>query len=149
MQTLKIELVIVGAAVFALGAFAAMQRAGATQPLPEPVSTFTEEDFGAFDRNFVMDEKVCAVGLAAHRICLTPSPIESRLAIGLALEPDVPVLAAEFRVIVETDLKIETLRTVRFGRTLALIEPETREIRDIMRLDAASFALSRQPPMAP
>ena len=47
---------------------------------------------------------------------------------------DVPLVAAEFRVIVETDLKDPALRTVRFGQTLALVDPETRVVVDQMRL---------------
>lgn len=149
MQTLKYELVIVGAALFALGAYVAMQSAVAAEPVPEPVAAFTARDFAAFDRNFVVDDQLCEVGLAEHRLCLTPSPVESRLKRGGVLDSDVPILAAEFRVIVETDLKVESLRTVRFGQTLALVEPETRTVRDIMRLNAADFGSSRSEPFAP
>ncbi len=143
MQTLKLELVIMGAALFALGGYVAMQSAGATEPAIEPVAAFTARDFAAFDRNFEMAGTVCEVGLASQRLCLSPSPVEARLRFGEALEPDVPMLAAEFRVIVETDLKIETLRTLRFGQTLALVEADTRIVRDIMRLNATDFASSR------
>lgn len=149
MQTLKYELFIVGAALFALGGYVAMQTAGAAQLEPEPVLSFTAGDYSAFDRDFSIGDQMCEVGLAAHRLCLAPSPIESRLRVGHVLEPEVPILAAEFRVIVETELKHESLRTVRFGQTLALIEPHSRTIRDLMRLNAADFASSREAPMTP
>jgi len=57
--------------------------------------------------------------------------------------PDVPLVAAEFRVIVETDLKDQSLRTVRFGQSLALVDPETREIVDLIRLSATDYASAR------
>jgi hypothetical protein len=82
----------------------------------------------------LLDDTPCLVGIERHRICFTPSPLEARIAPGMTVPPDVPLVAAEFRVIVETDLKTADLRTVRFGQTLALVNPETREIVDLMRL---------------
>ena len=136
MQTLKIEMAIAGAALFALGAFFATRPSGAEAGVADPVAVraFTEADYAAFDRGFMIDETPCTVGLERYNICFTPSPLEGQLAPGMIVPPDVPLVAAEFRVIVETDLKAADLRTVRFGQTLALVDPETREIVDLMRL---------------
>jgi hypothetical protein len=136
MQTLKIEMAIAGAALFALGAFFATRPSDAEAGVTEPVAVraFTEADYAAFDRGFMIDETPCAVGMERYQICFTPSPQEARIAPGMIVPPDVPLVAAEFRVIVETDLKDPALRTVRFGQTLALVDPETREIVDLMRL---------------
>ena len=50
-----------------------------------------------------------------------------------------PALGAEFRIIVETALKSDNLRTVRYGQTLVLIDAKTREVKDILRLNAPDF----------
>ncbi|MGA1344158.1 MAG: hypothetical protein ACO33A_14180 [Hyphomonas sp.] len=136
MQTLKIEMAIAGGALFALGAFIATRPSGAEAAVAQPVAVraFTEADYAAFDRGFMLDGAPCLVGIERHRICFTPSPLEARIGPGMTVPPDVPLVAAEFRVIVETDLKTADLRTVRFGQTLALVNPETREIVDLMRL---------------
>ena len=140
MQTLKIEMAIAGAALFALGAFIATRPSGADAAVIEPVAVraFTEADYAAFDRGFMLDDSPCTVGIERHNICFTPSPLEARIGPGMIVPPDVPLVAAEFRVIVETDLKAADLRTVRFGQTLALVDPETREIVDLMRLAPSS-----------
>lgn len=136
MQTLKIEMAFAGAAVFALGVFFSSRPPGAEAATLEqaPVRAFTRADFAVFDRAFMLAGQPCEVGLEQQKICFTPSPLETRVQTGEAVPPDVPLIAAEFRVIVETDLKDPALRTVRFGQTLALVDPETRAIIDLMRL---------------
>jgi len=147
MRTLKFEFAIAGAALFTLGVFYAWQdgKADVAAAAPVAVEQFTLADFSAFDRNFEMDGETCAVGFRDHRICFGSSPYESDLKQGETLPSHMPVLGAEFRVIVETDLKTEPLQTVRFGRTLALVDPRTREVHDILRLDAPSFQMARGP----
>ena len=146
MQTLKFEFAMMGAALLVLGAFAAWQGSRAAAPAAEAAVThFTAADFRAFDRDFQMDGETCAVGFRAHRICFGTSPYEEALQRGASLPAYMPALSAEFRVIVETDLKAEGLQTVRFGRTLALVDPDTREVHDILRLDAPSFRMARGP----
>ena len=145
MKTLKFELAIAGVALFGLGAFYAMQRSDAGEVAVPPLTQFTANDFRAFDRNFTMDDAPCAVGFKAHKICFGSSPFEKSLAIGDVLDQDVPILAAEFRVIVETDLKVERLRTVRFGQTLVLIDPQTRKVEDMIRLSENSLDAARKP----
>jgi hypothetical protein len=136
MQTLKIEMAIAGVALFALGAFVATRPTSAEAAAidPPPVREFTEADYAAFDRSFEMDGAPCPVGFRRHHICFLPSPLEARIRPGMTVPADVPLVAAEFRVIVETDLKDADLRTVRFGQTLALVDPETRVVVDLLRL---------------
>ncbi len=146
MQSLKIELAVAAAALFALGVFVATRPEAADAASSEPqLIAFTPADFAAFDRNFDIAGQPCAVGLAAHRLCFGVSPLEKTLRAGMILPADVPILAAEFRVIVVTDLKATHLRTVRFGQTLALIDPKTRQITDILHLTAPEYASARQP----
>ena len=42
-------------------------------------------------------------------------------------------------MIVQTSLKDESLRTVRYGQTLVLLEPETRRVEDVLHLTAPDF----------
>jgi hypothetical protein len=145
MQTLKVELAIAGVAMFALGAFVATRPTDAEAASAEPpaVRAFSERDFAVFDRGFLLDDTLCAVGFERHMICFAPSPLEAEMRPGMTVAPDVPLVAAEFRVIVETDLKDQSLRTVRFGQSLALVDPETREIVDLIRLSATDYASAR------
>ncbi len=149
-MTLKIELAIAGTALFGFGAFVAMQGADATEPVQvKPVNAFTQHDFVAFDRAFDWNGKNCVVGLERHDLCLGQSPLESKLKRGEELPDYVPALSAEFRVIVETDLKNASYQTVRFGRTLLLIDPVTRVVHDIMHLDAPDFETAQQDNFTP
>lgn len=149
-MTLKIELAIAGAALFGFGVFVAMQGAEANEPVSvQPVDAFTQHDFLAFDREFELNNQTCAVGLQRHDLCLGQSPLEAKLKRGEMLPDYVPALSAEFRVIVETDLKNASFQTVRFGRTLMLIDPVTRIVHDIMHLDAPDFVTAQQEDFAP
>ncbi|MBA3068171.1 MAG: hypothetical protein FP825_06810 [Hyphomonas sp.] len=147
MQTLKFEMVMAGLALFALGAFVATRPTSAEAAAIEPVAAraFTEADFARFDRGFVLDKARCAVGMQRYKMCFAPSPLEARMQTGMVVPQDVPLVTAEFRVIVETTLKEEPLRTVRFGQTLALVDPETRIVVDMIRLTAPDLAAARQP----
>lgn len=147
MQTLKIEMAIAGVAMFALGAFVATRPtdAEAASVEPAPVRAFSEADFAVFDRGFVLDNTPCAVGFERHMICFTPSPLEPRMHTGMVVPTEVPLVTAEFRVIVETALKDPALRTVRFGQSLALVDPQSREIVDLIRLSAPDYTSARPP----
>ncbi len=140
MQTLKIEMAIAGSALFALGAFVATRptSAEATAIEPTPVREFTEADYSAFDRGFMLGEIPCTVGLERYKMCFSPAPIEARLERGMKIPDEVPLVAAEFRIIVVTDLKAPDLRTVRFGQTLALVDPKTRIVVDVLPLSASA-----------
>ncbi len=151
MQTLKFEMVVAGVALFALGAFVASQpteadAAGVAKPVG--VRSFTQADFDRFDRGFMLDKQPCPVGIERHKLCFAPSPLEARLYPGMVLPPETPLVAAEFRIIVDTDLKKVGLRTLRFGQTLALVDPQTRTVVDILRLTAPSAEEAHMPATA-
>jgi hypothetical protein len=61
----------------------------------------------------------------------------------MTLPPEVPMVGAEFRVIVVTELKAENLRTIRFGRSLALVDPQTRLVQDVISLSAPAYDQAR------
>ncbi|MFN4185101.1 MAG: hypothetical protein ACK4M6_09975 [Hyphomonas sp.] len=143
MKTLKIELAIAGAALFALGAFVATRPQEAEAVQASGLTQFTKADFAAFDRKFEMDGETCDVGLKRERLCFGRSPVETLLAPGVTLPPEVPVVGAEFRVIVVTELKSDNLRTIRFGRSLALVDPQTRQVQDVILLTAPTFEKAR------
>ena len=143
---MKIEMAIAGAALVALGAFYAT-RPQVAEAVPVAVSSFTAADYAAFDRNFEIDGQACEIGLRRDRLCFGPSPVDALLSPGMVLPPHIPIVGAAFRVIVETELKTENLRTIRFGQTLALVDPETRRIEDVMNLAAPSFDEARRPPI--
>ncbi len=143
MKTLKIELAIAGAALFALGAFVATRPQEAEAVQASGMTQFTKADFAAFDRNFEMDGDTCKIGLKRDRLCFGRSPVEDILAPGMTLPPEVPMVGAEFRVIVVTELKADNLRTIRFGRSLALVDPSTRHVHDVVSLSAPAFDRAR------
>lgn len=146
MQTLKFEMAVAGAALFALGGFVATRptTAEAAAVEPVPVRAFTDADFDSFDRGFMLGETPCTVGMERFKMCFAPSPLEAGLRKGMVIADDIPLLAAEFRVIVETDLKDAGLRTVRFGQTLLLVDPQTRVVVDLMKLTAPNIAEARE-----
>ncbi len=143
MKTLTIELVIAGAALFALGAFLATRPQTAEAVQASAFTQFTKADFAAFDRNFELEGGTCKVGLKRDRLCFGRSPVEDVLAPGMTLPPEVPMVGAEFRVIVVTELKAENLRTIRFGRSLALVDPQTRLVQDVISLSAPAYDQAR------
>lgn len=145
MKTLKIELAIAGAALFALGAFVATRPPEAEAVQTAGLTQFTKADFAAFDRDFDMDGGTCEVGLKRDRICFGGSPLETILQPGMTLPREIPMVGAEFRIIVVTELKDDTLRTVRFGRSLALVNPQTRYVQDVIDLSADRFDDARAP----
>lgn len=147
MKTLKFEMAAAGIALFALGAFVATRPTGADAAVIEPAGAraFSQADFERFDRGFMLDGQPCAVGIELHKLCFAHSPQEKNLHRGMILPPEVPLMAAEFRIIVDTDLKEAGLRTLRFGQTLALVEPETRTVVDMLRLTAPTAADAHLP----
>jgi hypothetical protein len=145
MKTLKLELAIAGTALFALGAFVATRPPEAEAVQAAGLTQFTKADFAAFDRDFEMDGVTCDVGLKRDRICFGGAPVEQILKPGMTLPHEIPMVGAEFRIIVVTELKDDTLRTVRFGRSLALIDPKTRYVQDVIDLSADRYDDARVP----
>ncbi|MEO0884214.1 MAG: hypothetical protein AAFY34_16025 [Pseudomonadota bacterium] len=147
-MTLKIELAALGLTLAGAAGFLAVE-----QPLAEPAplerhDTFAEADFDAFDRNFRHGREVCAVGIEKDRLCFQYSPLEGQLVEGQALAAHIPLLPAEFPILVATPAKSEHQQLVRFGRSLALIDPETRLVEDVIRLDQQSYSDAVAPPPA-
>ncbi|MEM9670323.1 MAG: hypothetical protein AAF950_15480 [Pseudomonadota bacterium] len=139
-MTLKIELTALAMTFAGAAGFWAVE-----QPLAEPgpverASSFTEADYAAFDRNFRHGREVCPVGIEKDRLCFQPSPLEAQLVKGDALESHIPLLSAEFPILVATPVKSASQQLVRFGRSLALIDPETRIVEDVIHLDETNFA---------
>ncbi|KCZ45515.1 hypothetical protein [Hyphomonas pacifica] len=112
--------------------------------LPEPdikaVDYFQEADYAIFDHDFALKGRSCEVGIQKKGICLADSPIEDHIVPGMILPSQMPATSAEFAIILEAPLKKTELQTVRFGHRLALLNPNTREVIDVMDLDAQSFA---------
>lgn len=146
---LKIELACLGTALFAAGVFVATRPSEAGISRPDAVDHFTPRDYAIFDRDFSLRGEDCELGLKQARICLGNSPYEDKLSVGQILPLTVPAISAEFAIIVATDTKFTYLKTARFGHTLALFNPETRQIVDLLYLDADSYESARQAPFAP
>lgn len=108
------------------------------------VDTFTVADFDRFDRGFEMNGNTCDVGMKSQKLCFRTSPLEDKLVIGEPLPRYAPVIGAEFRIIVETDLKTPDLLTARYGQTLILIDPKTRIVKDKLHLTAMDYATARE-----
>jgi hypothetical protein len=60
-----------------------------------------------------------------------------------------PDMGTNFSVVVETSLKQEQLRTVVYGQTLVLLEPESRYVKDVLNLTAPDFASAHNGPAQP
>ncbi|MEM8635612.1 MAG: hypothetical protein AAGF33_11600 [Pseudomonadota bacterium] len=138
-MTLKIELAALAATFAGAAGFFAVE-----QPLSEPTplernEVFVAADYDAFDRNFRHGREVCSVGIEKERLCFQPSPLEERLVEGTMLADHIPMLAAEFPILVATPAKGDDQQLVRFGRSLALIDPQTRMVHDVIRLEQPSF----------
>jgi hypothetical protein len=130
----KFEACVVAAGAVMLGVFLAFIMLREAEAGPAPINHFIQSDCDVFDRNFKVGSETCDVGLTAQKICLRSSPLEKEIQRGEILPAYIPALGAEFRVIVETSLKDETLRIVRYGQTLVLLEPETRRVEDVLHL---------------
>ena len=147
--SLRLELLCLGAALFAAGVFVATRPSEAGTQRPEIVNHFTAADFAAFDRDFTLGDEPCALGLKSARLCFGHSPHENNIQMGQILPVTIPAISAEFPIIVATDAKTNHLKTVRFGHTLALFDPKTRQIVDLLYLDASSYEAARRTPASP
>ena len=135
-------------ALFSTSAAAAAGLAVMLQPtLPrpdvQPVDHFQEADFSIYDRDFTLQGRDCEIGIKRRGICLSKSPLEDSIVPGRILPVEVPATSAEFPIILETPLKKANLQTVRFGHRIALFDQGTREIVDVIDLDATNFAESK------
>lgn len=101
----------------------------------ERTDNFSQLDYDAFDRNFQINGKTCPVGIAKHRLCFSPSPLETQITKGESLNAHIPMLAAEFPILVATPPKAEHQKLLRYGKTLVLLNEETRIVEDVLGLD--------------
>jgi len=70
--------------------------------------------------------------------------MEHEVVAGAPLPASLPAMSANMRVLLALDLKTPGLKTVQYGQTLALIEPETRMVKDVLHLTAPSYAAARK-----
>jgi hypothetical protein len=139
----KIEAGIIGAACLALGTFLHVQTHQQEVAGPSSVDHFTQYDYDVFDRDFALAGSTCEVGLKSQKLCLANSPLEKQVRRGEILPAFMPAMPAEFRVILETSLKNENLRTVRYGQTLVLLDAETRRVEDVLHLTAPDYVTAQ------
>jgi len=102
--------------------------------LPERLDHFSRGDYLSFDRDFTSGGVHCDVGVQRKDICFGVSPFERALKPGGYVPEKLPDMPAEFSIILNTDLKAESLETWRIGRSLVLVRSGTREIVDVMAL---------------
>ena len=107
-----------------------------TAPSLERTDNFSKLDYDAFDRDFQLDNATCQVGIAKHKLCFSDSPLQTQIAKGEVLERHIPVMAAEFPILVATPPKAEHQKLLRYGTTLVLMNEETKMIEDTLQLGA-------------
>lgn len=100
----------------------------------ERVEGFSELDYNVFDRDFKLGKETCDVGLAKHRMCFKSSPLQTQIAKGEKLQQHIPVMAAEFPILLATPRKAEHQKLLRYGTKLVLMNENTLMIEDIIDL---------------
>lgn len=133
-MAMKWEFGALGAVVLAASVFMLLaEPINGTPPLGR-VDNFSKLDYDAFDRDFSADGEMCAVGLARQKLCFSESPLEKRIAMGEALEQNIPILVAEFPILVATPPKAAHQKLLRYGTTLVLINKDTQIVEDMLDL---------------
>lgn len=131
----KIELGFLGCAVTMAGAMGVLTpKMFAASPTPYQ-DTFTDADHAAFDRDFTVDGKACALGVKNAKLCFGSSGFGEDIVVGDRLSSDTPILYAQFPVILKTSLKGDDLTTLRYGKTLVLLDEETMVVVDKIDLE--------------
>ena len=95
---------------------------------------FTPSDRTVFTQGFRTSGGTCNVGFAERGLCFEASHLESRIVEGERFPADMYPLALEWRVTLAMARKADHLKTVRIGRTLALVDRETGIVADTIRL---------------
>lgn len=145
-MSIKVEIGLVVVTVLAgLGVFQTIKPLEPQGPT-ERVSVFAAADYAAFDRDFVLAGDTCAVGLERRKMCFTESPLQTRIVEGRAIPTDIPLLAAEFPILVAQPVKAESQKLLRYGTVLALIDAENRMVEDLLYIDANTFADASRAP---
>jgi hypothetical protein len=130
----KIEAGIAALALSAAALWVSNAEPVLNEHLPERLDHFSRGDYLSFDRDFTSDGVHCDVGVQRKDICFGVSPFERALKPGGYVPEKLPDMPAEFSIILNTDLKAESLETWRIGRSLVLVRSGTREIVDVMAL---------------
>lgn len=142
-MTLKIEMAALAATVMGAGAWVLSAEPLEPPQKEIPEAGFVQEDYAAFDREFVMAGSSCELGLADDGLCFSRSTLETSIVAGAPLPENALMMSAELRVLLATSLKPQPLKTVRVGHTLALVDPETRVVQDVLRLSAPTYAAAK------
>ena len=143
-MTWKIELAALAITAAGVGSYIYTGDLFAEAPVTYH-SAFTEADFEAFDRDFVLAGEACEIGLKSSSVCLPEFDLGRDVRPRDQFPQDVPAISAGMRVLLKLDPKEPELQTVRYGHTLVLLERGTNEVRDVLRLDAPTFADARKP----
>jgi len=131
---LKLELGVLAAVLLGAGIFMMIAEPINTQHPLERVDNFSARDYAAFDRNFELNDETCSVGIARHRLCFTASPLQEQIKKGETIDGTIPLLAAEFPILVVTPPKAERQKLLRYGTKLVLLNEETRVIEDVIQI---------------
>jgi len=139
-MSIKVEIgVVLATALMGMGVFQTTKPLEPVQT-PERASAFSAADYAAFDRDITVKGEPCEVGLNRGALCFTSSPLQGRIVEGEPVPASIPLLAAEFPILVALPMKSETQKLLRYGTVLALIDSETRIVEDMLHIDAGTFA---------
>ncbi|WP_084398656.1 hypothetical protein [Henriciella aquimarina] len=140
MTKFNLDHALVGLAVATVGG-GALALTAHSAPVPtDPQHQFTRADYAAFTRNFETDGANCAVGFQERSLCFETSHLENRIVEGQPFPENMYPLALEWRANLALTRKDQSLKTVRIGQTLALMERDTRMVVDTMHLGETDYA---------
>lgn len=114
----------------------ALAMAAHSNPTPEATlaKQFTPADHTVFTEGFRTADGLCEVGYAQQDICFESSHLEDRIIEGERFPADMYPLSLEWRAELAMSRKQTTLKTIRIGQTVALLDRDTRIIVDTIRL---------------
>ncbi|MGB3624644.1 MAG: hypothetical protein WA989_02380 [Henriciella sp.] len=145
-MTLNIDYLLAGVAVAVVGGGALTLAANSSSRSQDLETRFSEADFATFNRGFEVNDTVCEVGLAKHDLCFEPSPLSAQIERGEEFPEDMYPLALEWRAKLAMPRKPKSLKTIRIGRTIALMERDSETIIDTMRLGETTFVAANETP---
>lgn len=140
----SVDYLLAGLAVAVIGGGAATLSAHSSPSTSALETRFSEADYAAFNRGFQVGDDVCEVGFADQSLCFRTSPLESRVVRGERFPDNMYPLALEWRANLAMPRKPETVKTIRIGRTIALMDRDSRVVIDTMRLGETSFATASE-----
>lgn len=115
----------------------ALALAAHSTPTPQESSglatEFTRADQNVFS-SYEGENGACEAGFAPRGLCFSRSPLEAEIVVGERFPDDMYPLALEWRANLAMTRKAAHLKTIRIGRTVALVNRETRMVADAIRL---------------